>query len=151
MKKAIWIGAIAAAIPLALAGYSFAAEESVQVGVFESLDDYMAAFNARDTETWAGTLHYPHVRIASSRVRVWQNKQEYIDYMDFSRLTAIGWDHSQWDSREIVQSTKDKAHVAVQFSRFNKDNEKIATYESFYVLTLKDGHWGTQARSSFAP
>ena len=34
------------------------------------LDDYMAAFNARDEEAWAAMLHYPHVRIASGKVLI---------------------------------------------------------------------------------
>jgi hypothetical protein len=72
--------------------------------------------------------------------------------MDFDRFAEqTGWHHSVWDKREVIQSGKDKMHVAVQISRFNADGEKFGTYESFYVLTKQDGHWGTQARSSFAP
>ena len=29
--------------------------------------------------------------------------------------------------------------------------DKIASYEAIYVVTPKDGRWGIQARSSFAP
>lgn len=119
----------------------------------KSLDDYMAAFNARDEAAWADTLNYPHVRIAGGEVRVWQTKQEYMDAFDFDSFAerAGGWSRSEWDKKEVIQASKDKVHVAVQFSRYDKDNKKVSTYESFYVLTNKDGHWGTLARSSFAP
>lgn len=129
-----------------------AAGSSSEAKALQSLDDYMAAFNARDPKAWAATLNYPHVRIAGDAVRVWQTEQEYADYMDFDAFAErFGWDHSAWDSKKVVQSSHNKVHVALQFSRYDADDNKIATYESFYVLTDKDGHWGTQARSSFAP
>ena len=117
-----------------------------------ALDEFMAAFNARDPERWAGTLNYPHVRIASGTVRVWQTQEEFAGYMDFDAFAErFGWDHSSWDKREVVQSGKDKVHFATTFSRYDADNNRIATFDSLYVVTKRDGHWGTQARSSFAP
>ena len=117
------------------------------------LDRYMEAFNARDEAAWAKTLNYPHVRIASGTVRVWQNEQEYTDYMDFDRFAAQsgGWSRSQWDARTVVQKGEDKVHLTVGFTRFNDKGEKIESYDSLYVVTNVDGHWGVQARSSFAP
>jgi len=44
-----------------------------------------------------------------------------------------------------------KVHIATKFQRFNEKNESIGTYESLYIVTKADGHWGTQARSSLAP
>jgi hypothetical protein len=41
-------------------------------------------------------------------------------------------------------------HFAVAFSRLDEKGNKIATFESFRILTKKDGRWGQQARSSFA-
>lgn len=146
--------AIALAVPVLLlsALTIHAQNDDAEAAALASLDDYMAAFNARDDVAWAATLHYPHVRIAGGDVRVWQTAQEYIDYMDFDAFAQrIGWDHSEWDSKKIIQSSQDKVHVAVQFTRYDKDNNKIATYKSLYIQTLKDGKWGTQARSSFAP
>lgn len=118
----------------------------------QSLDEYMIAFNARDAKAWAVTLNYPHVRIASGDVRVWQTEEEYAAYMDFEAFAKrFGWDHSHWISRDIVSATPDKVHVMTTFQRFNDKNEPIATYASLYIVTLKDGRWGTQARSSSAP
>lgn len=129
-----------------------AAEEDPVAAAMESLDTYMAAFNARDPEAWAATLNYPHVRIASGDVRVWQTEEDYAAYMDFDAFARrTGWHHSQWDKREVIHSGPGKVHVATTFSRYNADDEKIATYNSLYIVTMVDGHWGTQARSSFAP
>lgn len=126
-------------------------DAAVEAGL-ASLDAYMAAFNARDPEAWAATLNYPHVRIASGSVRVWESAEEFAAYMDFDAFAErYGWDHSEWDKREVVQSGPDKVHFATTFSRYNAEGVRIATFDSLYVVTKVDGHWGTQARSSFAP
>ncbi len=128
------------------------ADADAEAAALASLDDYMAAFNARDEMAWAATLNFPHVRIAGDQVRLWKDVDEYADYMDFDAFTRhFSWDHSAWDQKTVVQSTHNKVHIAVTFSRYDKDNTKIATFESMYIVTLQDGHWGTQARSSFAP
>jgi hypothetical protein len=117
-----------------------------------SLDEYMLRFNARDAEGWAGTLNYPHVRVAGGQVRVWQTEKEFADYMDFHVFAQrFGWDHSHWLTRKVITASPDKVHFATVFQRFNDKNEPIATFESLYVVTNVDGHWGTQVRSSFAP
>lgn len=129
-----------------------AENDAAIVAAMTSLDDYMKAFNARDPAAWAATLNYPHVRLASGAVRVWQTEQEYTDYMDFDAFAKrFGWDHSVWDKREVTQSGPDKVHFSTTFSRYDKDGNKIATFDSLYVVTKRDGHWGTQMRSSFAP
>ncbi len=153
MKQAILLAAL---IVLSLAAtdsrYVYAADKSAEASAMKALDEFMTAFNARDAAAWAKTLNYPHVRMAGGDVRVWQDVDEYTAYMNFDRFAEqTGWDHSVWDERTVIQSDKEKVHIAVQFSRYDKDNKKIATYDSLYIVTNRDGHWGTQARSSFAP
>ena len=69
----------------------------------------------------------------------------------FENLARIGWDHSHWLSREVTMASPEKVHISTVFQRFNDRNEPIAMYQSLYLVTLVDGHWGTQARSSLAP
>lgn len=129
------------------------AQGDAEAMAMEAMDEFMTAFNAKDPEAWAASLNYPHVRFAGGGVTVWENAEAFADdaVESFARLRAIGWDHSVWDSREVVQVSEDKVHIVVTFSRFTKDDEKIATFQSLYIVTKQDGHWGTQARSSFAP
>ena len=42
-------------------------------------------------------------------------------------------------------------HVAVRFSRLNREVRTLSSYEAVYLVTNRDGHVGIQARSSFAP
>lgn len=115
------------------------------------LDVYMEEFNKADNVAWSRTLNYPHVRIASGSVRVWESAEKYADAFDFAGLKSIGWHHSEWDAKRILHAGKEKAHVAVRFTRYRADGSKIATFDAMYVVTKVDGHWGVQARSSFAP
>ena len=125
-------------------------EEAV-AGAMAALDEFMITFNARDSQLWARSLNYPHVRFASGTVTVWETAEEFAETESFNRLAAIGWDHSHWLSRNVVLVSPAKVHVATKFQRFNEKNESIGTYESLYIVTKVDGHWGTQARSSLAP
>lgn len=117
----------------------------------QALDDFMSTFNSGDPKAWAATLNYPHVRLAGNRVQVWNTPEEYIRDNDVSQLKdKSGWGYSTWDWRKVVQAQDDKIHIAVAFTRYTPEHKKIVTYESFYIVTLVDGHWGTQSRSSFA-
>ena len=40
---------------------------------------------------------------------------------------------------------------AYRFTRYRKDGSVISGYDSIYVVTNENGHWGVKARSSFAP
>lgn len=120
----------------------------------EALDAFMLAFNARDPEAWAASLNYPHVRFASGSVTVWESAEEFAENArerSFVALPRSGWDHSHWLTRDVALVSPGKVHVNTVFQRFNSDNEPIGTYQSLYIVTLVDGHWGTQARSSLAP
>lgn len=125
-------------------------EEAV-AGAMAALDEFMITFNARDSQLWARSLNYPHVRFASGTVTVWESAEKFAQTDSFNRLAAIGWDHSHWLSRNVVLVSPAKVHIATKFQRFNEKNESIGTYESLYIVTKVDGHWGTQARSSLAP
>jgi hypothetical protein len=116
-----------------------------------AMDEFMLAFNDKDSDEWAATLNYPHVRFASGTVTVWDSAEEFSDTDAFQSLARLGWDHSHWLTRDVVLVSPDKVHIAALFQRFNEANEIIGTYQSLYIVTKVNGHWGTQARSSLAP
>jgi hypothetical protein len=41
-------------------------------------------------------------------------------------------------------------HLKVAFSRWRADGSLIGHFETIYIVTRQNGHWGIQARSSFA-
>lgn len=125
--------------------------DAAVAGAMQAMDDFMLGFNARDPEAWAESLNYPHVRFASGTVTVWESAEEFAKTQAFVALPTSGWDHSHWLTRDVTLAAPGKVHIATVFQRFNSDNEVIGTYESLYIITNVDGHWGTQARSSLAP
>ena len=123
-----------------------AIENAMQV-----LDSFMTSFNARDMEEWSETLNYPHVRFAGSEVTVWDTKEEYSAIDIFERLASTGWHHSAWLSRKVILVSENKVHISTIFQRYDENNNPLKQYQSLYIVTNKDGHWGVQARSSLAP
>jgi hypothetical protein len=123
-----------------------AIENAMQV-----LDSFMTSFNARNMEEWSETLNYPHVRFAGSEVTLWNTKEEYSSIDIFERLSSTGWHHSAWLSRKVILVSKNKVHISTIFQRYDENNNPLKQYQSLYIVTNKDGHWGVQARSSLAP
>jgi len=127
------------------------AETQEERSALEAVNAYMRAFNARDVAGTDAALHFPHVRLASGTVRVTEAPGSLPPDF-FARFAAAeGWACSRWDYRRAVQSCHDKVHFAVQFTRYRSDGSVIGRYPSMWVVTLRDGHWGIEARSSFAP
>ena len=114
------------------------------------LEEWMAAFNARDLARWAASFNYPSVRLASGRVIVLEGPQS-LRPNTFELLSQIGWDRSAWDHYRVINSGPDKVHFDTRFTRYRAGGSVIGTYDSIYIVTNQDGHWGVQARSSFAP
>ena len=123
-----------------------AIENAMQV-----LDSFMTSFNARNMEEWSETLNYPHVRFAGSEVTLWNTKEEYSSIDIFERLSSTGWHHSAWLSRKVILASENKVHISTIFQRYDQNNNPLKQYQSLYIVTNKDGHWGVQARSSLAP
>lgn len=143
---------VQARFPAGLATASGAAVAKSEAAARQAVDDFMAAWNARDEKAWAATLNYPHVRVASGGVRIWDTAEEYADGFDFEAFVErTGWHHSKWGSVRVVQSGESAANVALQFDRFDEQDTKISGYDAVYLVTHQDGHWGVRARSSFAP
>lgn len=136
------------------AGAPISDEEAqpIAAAAVAQVEAYMEAFNARDPEAWAATLHYPHLRIASGEVQVWESAEELAAGMDFDAFAErFGWHHSAWDQVDPVQVAEGAANVALTFSRYNDRDEVLATFHTLYLVTRENGRWGIRARSSFAP
>ncbi|MBO0731768.1 MAG: hypothetical protein J2P57_21090 [Acidimicrobiaceae bacterium] len=125
-----------------------------ETGALGVTDAFLRSFNAGDAAGHARTLAYPHVRLASGAVRIWQSLDEAVAAMEHAIAALrerVGWDHSAWDHRRVIHSRPDKVHLDVQFTRFRKDGSIVGVYPAVYVVVEQGGAWLIQARSSFAP
>jgi hypothetical protein len=113
------------------------------------LDDFMAAFNARDVKAFEATFNFPSVRLASGKLVIIEPGYHKPEMFDRGPLAE--WDHSAWERREVIHAGADKVHIDTRFTRYRKDGSVIGGFDSVYVVTLENGHWGVKIRSSFAP
>ncbi|MCU1450977.1 MAG: hypothetical protein JWP02_3147 [Acidimicrobiales bacterium] len=138
----------------AMAAENTVAVEDAVAGAMAVTTDFLDSFNAGDAAGHAATLAYPHVRLASGRVRIWQTLDEGVAAMQAS-IPALrdraGWHHSEWDHRRVIHASPSKVHLDVQFTRYRTDGSTIGVYPAVYVVVLQDGRWLIQCRSSFAP
>ncbi len=113
------------------------------------LDDFMAAFNARDVEAFEATFNFPSVRLASNTLALIEKGYHHPGM--FERGALKDWHHSAWDRRAVIHAGPDKVHIDTRFTRYRADGSVIGHFDSIYVVTCENGHWGIKARSSFAP
>ena len=109
---------------------------------------HIAGLNARDNNAIAHSLHFPHYRLASGRMQVWETKESYLD--DFYARAGDGWSRSHWDSLDVMAAAEDKVHLDVRFTRFNEEGAAMGHFRSLWVITREDGRWAAKLRSSFA-
>ena len=112
------------------------------------LDRHFAALNDGDAAALADTLHFPHYRLAGVTMQVWEGSENYL--ADFHARAGDGWHHSQWDFHEAFAASADKVHFDVRFTRYREDNSVLGCYRSLWIVSLIDGRWAAQLRSSFA-
>jgi len=113
------------------------------------LDEFMAAFNARDLPAFEKTFNFPSVRLASNTLVIIEpgyHKPEM-----FERGALADWHHSAWERRNVIHAGSDKVHIDTRFTRYRADGSVLGSFDSIYVVTNEKGHWGIKARSSFAP
>jgi hypothetical protein len=113
------------------------------------LDDFMAAFNARDLEAFEATFNFPSVRLASNTLTLIERGHHKPAMFETGALAE--WDRSAWERREVIHSGADKVHFDTRFTRYRADGSVIGGFDSIYVVTREDGRWGIKARSSYAP
>src|SRR5262245_57726478 len=114
------------------------------------IEAYFPLFNGGDAQALLEVINFPHVRVADGRTTVILSAAEWTG--DPTPLDpAEGWHHSGLDSIEFVQSSADKVHALVVFSRFHADGTRYCSYETLWVVTRTAAKWGIQLRSSFAP
>lgn len=119
-----------------------------------AIESFFKAFNAHDNEAYMKTLHFPHIRINGKGDVL--KVQSAADFRSLEKTLAFlarneGWDHSTLDSMEVVHAGEVKVHFSIEFSRYKKDGTRYAVHRSLWIVTKKNGRWGVQARSSFAP
>ncbi len=116
-----------------------------------AVHEFIEAFNAQDHGRLAASLNYPHARLANGKI-IMVDSAEHFESMSKqgeSGLKAEGWHHTEVASLEVIHSTSDKEHISLRIDRCDVDGMAYNSFNTLWVATLIDGHWGIQFRSSF--
>ena len=123
-------------------------EEKAAIASFRR---WLDGFNARDVNKQINEMHFPHHRLAGSKLNSWETAKEWADGNDKinQKLYAEGWHHTSLVSLNVVQSNQNKVHVTVHMSRRREDDTEYNVFDSLWIFTKVDGIWGAKLRSSY--
>ena len=122
-----------------------AASATGEAAAKQSLEAFMSAWNQADINALRKTLNFPHLSLFGSQFLLADTPEEFMVDFDGMRERE-GWTRSSFDAIEVTSSSPDKVHYRLVFSRYGADGQAYQTASVFYVMTLKDGHWGMQFR-----
>ena len=123
-------------------------DSSASASALYMMERHLQALNALNKTDLADTLHFPHYRLVGNKLDCWLSQDEYLS--DFRNRAGKKWARTAWKSIIVQNESPDKVHLAVHVNRFDRDDILIADFESLWVITLKNGKWAAQFRSSFA-
>ena len=110
---------------------------------------HIKALNAGDEAALTATLHFPHYRLSGGQLKTWEEPADY--WPDFLARAGDEWNHTVWDSLDVITAEPEKVHLNVRFTRYRENDSVLSQFGSIWVITKLDGIWAAQLRSSFAP
>ena len=108
----------------------------------EAVESYFAYFNDADKQALNNNSDSPFIFSIGNKTTA---HEKYGDSVDFDGLKAIGWAYSSINSADLVYKDDLSAMVAINFSRYNTDDEAISTTDVTYMLVFKDDMWKLKA------
>jgi hypothetical protein len=124
--------------------------ETAEAGI-AAVHAFLETFNAQDHERHAQTLNYPHIRLANGKFARLESAEEFAERSRNAepRLKEEGWHHTVLTSLEVLHAGEDKVHLSLRNDRCREDGTVYHSFDTLWIATLVDGHWGIQFRSSF--
>ena len=122
--------------------------EAAAIAVAKAFND---TFNAQDHKAQAATMNYPDIRLAGGGFATIGNAEHFMELAKEikGRLDKEAWHHTVNPAIEVLQSGDDKVHLLLQQERCHADGEVYNRFDTLWIVTLQDGHWGVQFRSSY--
>jgi hypothetical protein len=116
-------------------------------GALGALDRFIESWNSRDPYRFAQAMHYPHVRVAPrGEPVVSADAAAYAAEVRYDQALAMGWDHSRWDEKRVIQVSADRVHAAGRWCRYDAQGRRLLPNQVLYVVTRRGDDWRIQAR-----
>ena len=109
---------------------------------------HIDALNARDEAALVNTLHFPHIRLSGTSLKVWETPETY--FADFRARAGGNWARSRFDNIRVLQTSETKVHLETEVNRYDANDQLITSFRSLWVITFEDNRWAAKMRSSFA-
>ena len=113
------------------------------------MDAHIAALNSREQSAIAATLHFPHIRLSGSALKIWETEDSY--FADFLARAGGDWHHSAFANIRLLHASASKVHLDAETRRFTVGDRLITSFRFLWVITDEGGRWAAKMRSSFAP
>ena len=109
---------------------------------------HIDALNAHDEAALVNTLHFPHIRLSGTSLKVWETPETY--FADFRARAGGNWARSRFDNIRVLQTSETKVHLETEVNRYDANDQLITSFPSLWVITFEDNRWAAKMRSSFA-
>ena len=119
----------------------------------DAYKSFITALNSGDHQAMFEVLHVPHIRISGKGVVIYETKEDLErEYLEgFASRAGQAWHHTETNWVHALHSAKDKVHLYLQWTRYDRHGNSLATHSALWIMTRIHGRWGAQCRSSFAP
>jgi hypothetical protein len=128
-------------------GLGAAASSANAASAQAAMHAYFKAWNARDPQPLAASLHYPHVRIdGGGGLELWRSASEFLAGTEPARQRT--WFETRLDGAEVVQVSADGVNIAVRYSRRDRQGGILAQADAMLLIVRRDDVWKVQAIST---
>ena len=122
-------------------------EDSLKAAL-QVMQAHIDALNAHDEAALVKTLHFPHIRLSGTSLKVWDTPATY--FADFRARAGGNWARSGFDNIRVLQTSETKVHLETEVNRYDANDILITSFRSLWVITFEDNQWAAKMRSSFA-
>jgi hypothetical protein len=118
------------------------------------LTDYFAAFNDRDLEAVARTLHFPYATYEGIEPMVYRNAAEFLKNPPPSIHESNGAEselrpgtYDIIDNLQLHTFNPVNVGLELSYTRYRADGYRLGINQGLYAITNNDGKWGIQLSS----
>ena len=126
---------------------------SEKTQIFQSLNNFIIAFNKFDKDEIISNLHFPHITHSDGNdPKIYLNGNDFWNFISI-QITEMkekeNWSYSTLDYTKIINKIEKTAHVKVEFSRRTSSGKAYGIAAGLWIVTKKNGFWALQGRSVF--
>ena len=91
-------------------------EDKAVAAAIAVMDAHIAALNSREQSAISATLHFPHIRLSGTALKIWETEDSY--FADFLARAGGDWHHSAFANIRLLRAYASKVHLDAEIRRF---------------------------------